>query len=502
MRSVALLLAAALITAACTSADDPPSGEETEPAPATTELTTEEFEEDDSEEAMELESDGSTIGMLLVGDSLPPAQQRHQEGEPVVGTIAPGLEFGDIAIPAQVPTLLLTVVGSCADCAGAASALAPLAEEFGAQAVLLTNDEPTGAIDPAWTVIVDDKAARAFSGRDRPTAIVIDLNGAVLSRIRPFNQSGTEYDEPDLRFALEIATNQMRGRPPGPALEQEAGPDGVPSSFVGVTSDGVAVEVSTETGDVLRRLADPIADADDLAEGFNGIDEATAFGPLVLLNECCEPAAGLLRFAPSLASEPGPDAERTEQAAFAGWETAATENGRWIAISGYTRQIVDLQVEPEQLITDGIAGLGAIQLGSSNGANPDVAWLRDRLGVVYLHRGNTNGVVEIIELKADFQPISRRSFETQGPASAVVVNAAGNIVVVSSAFGSDETIGQVYDIETAELLAEFPLAEGTEDIDYDASGTYLISVDGEGRVTWQGAGLTGDLGTGFISANW
>ena len=123
--------------------------------------------------------------------------------------------------------------------------------------------------------------------------------------------------------------------------------------------------------------------------------------------------------------------------------------------------------------------------------------------MVYLHRGRTPAVVEVIDLNSDRQPISRRAFELVGPAISVDVNADGNLVVVATTFGSDPAAsGEVYDINTGELLAEFPLEDGATSIDYDTTGRFLAYVDGEGTARWQGAGQSGVLGEGFRTIHW
>ncbi len=140
--------------------------------------------------------------VVILGDPLPLAEERHSEVDPVLGAMAPDLSFGDLFIPSRRPTLVLTVVGSCANCVEATNNLTQLAEEFDAVAVLLTSVEPKEPISEPWIVAVDADAAAVLGGRDRPTALVISLDGRVLSRIRPFDRTGATYDDQDLRFGL------------------------------------------------------------------------------------------------------------------------------------------------------------------------------------------------------------------------------------------------------------------------------------------------------------
>lgn len=246
------------------------------------------------------------------------------------------------------------------------------------------------------------------------------------------------------------------------------------------------VEVSSSDGSELNRVAGPEVDDEEF---FQAVVEVVPIpgSDQFIVNECCEPAAGAMYL---VGGWDGVAGDKTGDSYFSGWEVSTRPDGAEIAVSGYTRFHAKLDREI------------LLPLGTSNGSNPDVAWLRDRLGVVFLHRNDTPAVAEIIELDRSGRAISRRSFALAGPASAIDVNAAGDLVVVAAEFGSGSSRGEIYDVDTAAMTASFGLEDGTANLDYDVSGQYLIYVDGEGVARWQGAGQSGVLGTGYINANW
>ncbi len=492
---VGLVLTICLGTS-CGSADSASttsSSGDTSVAPETAETTTAPVPTTDggpdtfeAPEATEISRD-ITLGLT----PLPVATERHQEGEPAVGLIAPSLVAPGVVVPSDQPTLILVAAGSCADCEAAAQRLTSLAAEYDAVAIVI-GPEDTPIMPEPWVVVASDDVARAFGGRARPTALVLGLEGELLSRVRPYNREGTEYDTEDIRFGLQIATNQMRGSKVGQAAsylkEPRLGP--LPDSFFAIEIDGDAVEVNSSTGEVLNRI--PGLGVDDDEEIQSQVFDDLVSIPnsdQLLLSECCEPAAGFM----GLLSGWNDFDLNSRVSGFNAWEVSPGPDGRHLAFSGYVRFVYEVGSEPVG-IDDTI--------GASNGSNPDVAWLRDRLGVAYLHRGNVPAVVEIIEFDADYLPISRRNFELQGPASAFDVNADGNLVVVVNPPAGQAASGQVYDPNTGELMAEFALEAGVFDLDYDVSGRFLAYVDRDGIARWQGGGNSGVLGEGYRAISW
>jgi hypothetical protein len=68
-------------------------------------------------------------------------------------------------------------------------------------------------------------------------------------------------------------------------------------------------------------------------------------------------------------------------------------------------------------------------------------------------------------------------------------------------YDNDLARGIVFE-PTGELVAEFDVEPGSRMGGYDPSGRFLIYVDGEGTVRWQGLGQTGSLGEGYLFASW
>jgi hypothetical protein len=52
------------------------------------------------------------------------------------------------------------------------------------------------------------------------------------------------------------------------------------------------------------------------------------------------------------------------------------------------------------------------------------------------------------------------------------------------------------------LLTSFPVETNSLWGGYDQTGRFLIYVDGDGVVRWQGLGTAGALADGFIFASW
>lgn len=429
--------------------------------------------------------------LTIEGAGLPIASDRQEEADESVGMRAPILTFGELVIPSDRPTLLLVAVGSCADCEAAADNLKSLAPEFDAVAVVIGPADTPDITEP-WLAIRDEDAARAFGGRNRPTAIVIGVDGTVLSRTRPYNRSGVNYDLDELRSGLEIARNQTLkarvGKPIVAVEDQRSGQ--LPDSFFAVQSDGDAVEVDTATGEELNRIpALPSFDEPEIQDQV--FDEVVPIpgSTGLLVNECCEPAAGQITYLQDWADFTRADLEP----GFAGWEVSVSPAGDRFVLSGYQLEIVEVGADRRT---------PRLILGTSDGSNPDVAWLRDRLGVVYLHRGTSPAMVELIEFDDQFRPISRHNFRLQGPASSIDVNAKGQLVVAATDYDRAAVSGQVYDPDSGELVAEFALEDGVKELDYDVTGRYLAYVDGQNIARWQGGGKSGVLGEGYFTVNW
>ena len=89
-----------------------------------------------------------------------------------------------------------------------------------------------------------------------------------------------------------------------------------------------------------------------------------------------------------------------------------------------------------------------------------------------------------------------------GPRDDVDVNADGRFVVVANPSSGQTAKGQVYDPDTAKLVAEFGLETGVFEIDYDVTGRFLAYVDSDGIAHWQGGGESGVLGEGYRTVTW
>ena len=86
----------------------------------------------------------------------------------------------------------------------------------------------------------------------------------------------------------------------------------------------------------------------------------------------------------------------------------------------------------------------------------------------------------------------------------LATQASGNLVSFLHTGTVDRdtaTEGVVFN-PSGELLGTFPVEIGSIFGSYDVSGKFLIYVDEDGAVRWQGRGQSGVLANGFVHATW
>ena len=277
---------------------------------------------------------------------------------------------------------------------------------------------------------------------------------------------------------------------PGPRLA-----DGRPATFVGVTVDDVAVEVDTATGEIVREIASTGNEGGGAATTGNVVVEIwwDPASRRAIVSECCEPAAG--RMIPMTVGDP----YSTDGPGLDAWDAAIDPSGTEVLVTGYVSALSPVaDVDP--------VTIGEMDLDGT-GRRP--AWLRDRRGVVLARNEEFDGELrvgslEIVELDAANEVIIRRRHELGMSVADVDVRADGLLVVLLSAlpganFGDTAL---VVDPDDGSIVTEFGLAAGSASMGYDTTGTFLLFVDGDGTVRWQGRGGSGTLATGFLSADW
>ncbi len=277
--------------------------------------------------------------------------------------------------------------------------------------------------------------------------------------------------------------------------------DGRPVTFIAVTDDYEAVEVDTATGEIVHSFGRR-ADADELASSeeiyANVVDAAwrTRSGESILISECCEPAAGRIAV---LTGGAALSPDYSEEALYA-WAAVPSPRDDRAIVVGYSTGIVEVNgakaVPVAQIVENDGSGIGAI--GWSNDARL-IYWYDQQSG-------------ELVTYDPSGPPEDNQAREPMtwiGPdqwLSGLAAQQSGNLVSFLHTFGPDHgvisTEGIVYSPATAEIIARFPVETGARFGGYETSGKFLLYVDADGEVRWQGKGGTGSLGTGFIFASW
>lgn len=265
------------------------------------------------------------------------------------------------------------------------------------------------------------------------------------------------------------------------------------------------VEVLTATGAVVQRVGGWGADAaESEAPQLLTTVEADGRGSL-WVDDCCEPAFGTF-----YKVDPGQSLDLRNGLAGAfqrtglspqvapGGAIAAYAVGE-IGVGVVTADGVDV-VAPEA-----VAAAVATDAGLDAGTfflSP-VAWLDDDVVVLRFTAGNdealyavdVSGAPEVVagELRFDDAVLD------------VDVRNDGMLVVATvdaAAADAPPVVGRVVDPDSGEQVAVFDLPPGTIDIDYDPTGTFLITVDAASTVTWIGRGETGVIGDRYVAVSW
>ncbi len=280
--------------------------------------------------------------------------------------------------------------------------------------------------------------------------------------------------------------------------------DGRPATFVAITDDYFAVEVDTLTGEILHVFgqtgtAEQMAAAEEMPPNVLVGAWRNRDGSVVGLSDCCEPAAGRL-FYVEAGGDLGDDPYTESQPWNTGWTISPSPADERFASVGYSLEVHD----PGARSTDG-AGVWIDEpsLGFPNGA---AAWTRDGSQLYW-----TTQLKEVTALATHVLAEDEPSHVTVLPwvgvhqfLDGIGTQASGNLVGFLHTYGDTEvaeTEGVVFST-VGEVLANFPVETGSLWGGYDPTGKFLIYVDGENTVRWQGAGQAGSLGDGFIFASW
>jgi hypothetical protein len=279
-------------------------------------------------------------------------------------------------------------------------------------------------------------------------------------------------------------------------------PDGRPATFLAVTDDYHAVEVDTETGAIIHDFgntgtAADLATAEEMPPNVLVGAWRSLHGEVIGLSDCCEPAAGRLFFlgaGVTLGDEPYTSTDEW----YAGWTLSPTLNNTGFVSLGYSLEIG----VPAGPVTS--VWIDEPSLGFPSGA---AAWARDSSALFWTTQLEAVTMLVSLDLLVEL-PNPVTVLEWVGVSQyldGIGSQESGNLVGFLHTRNEDyeivETEGVVFST-SGELLTTFPVETGSSWGGYDASGRFLIYVDGEGEVRWQGLGQSGSLGEGFYFASW
>jgi len=258
-------------------------------------------------------------------------------------------------------------------------------------------------------------------------------------------------------------------------------PGARPSQFVGVTADGALLVVEASTGGVVRELsrkADPRVPHIGEGPSPNSIrDVALSLdGKTVYFTEGPEPACGTVREVP-----------------VAGGVPESVGDGSFVT-SGPGDHFVTSGTCGVRIRHGGkvIATLGAADSGIDNGSP---AWSADGRLVAVGGRGYKGQ-----SFMSAFDLVAGAGFEIRQRGAGVFRLPAfrndGRLVAVQG------DAGRVVRVDDSTVVASFEYGGEVVDQGYDATGTWLLATLADGTVRWFGGGDQGDLGTGYIAADW
>jgi hypothetical protein len=280
--------------------------------------------------------------------------------------------------------------------------------------------------------------------------------------------------------------------------------DGRPATFVAITDDYVAVEVDTSSGEITHTFGQTGTAAEmEAAEEMPPNVLVGAWrvrdGSMIGLSDCCEPAAGRLFFVEDgreLGDDPYSSAAPWNQ----GWSMAPSPTDNRFATLGYSMEIFD----PAQPTENGLGvWIDEPTLGFPSGAP---AWARDGSRLYWIAQlGETTNLATLDLATGVANQVTVLSWVGGNQyLEGIGMQASGNLVGFLHTPGagpSGSTEGVVFSA-TGDLVATFPIEADSWWGGYDPSGRFLIYVDGQGNVRWQGLGQSGLLAAGFIFASW
>jgi hypothetical protein len=283
--------------------------------------------------------------------------------------------------------------------------------------------------------------------------------------------------------------------------------DGRPATFIAVTTRYEAVEVSTETGQIVRSFGTRATAADLETEGEiapNVVDAIwrTADGRYILISECCEPAAGRINLLPP----DGTLSDTYEDSAANKWAALPSPVGANVVLVGYfTTLIGPIEQEECESPVSGACWSGETFLENDGSGIAAIGWNHDGVRVHWYDPESAN----LLTWDSQRDQLLRAPLTWVGDDQSLVGlagQASGNVVSFVHSYGADrqivDTEGVVFSPETGGVVAMFEVPTGSVLGGYEPSGTFLIYTRPDGTVEFQGLGRIGQLGQGFYFASW
>ncbi len=342
----------------------------------------------------------------------------------------------------------------------------------------------------AWAALnfMGDETTEVSSAGDAPTTVAGSAEPTASTTV-PAAES-TDPPSPTTNPNPTVA---------GQVAGESALPANGPNSFFAVQLETFdLVEVRTHTGEILHNFGGwgPLGLDDD---GAGQALQTVAVGPAgtLYVDDCCEPA-----FGSAFALEPPQEFAPDQLSRFEGVAPKISPNGQLIALSRGPSTGVATTLGVDLSTIESPDGEGASMI--------PLAWISDRILAVRA-LGDLADSVVFFDLADPSNPVEIEGTSRNAPGKlhlAAATRADGMLLAAVLRFSPDGSVddgdmwGEVIDPATGEVVAEFDLPDGVNWINYDSSGTFLITSDDEGNVRWFGAGLSGSLGNGYIGVAW
>ncbi len=333
-----------------------------------------------------------------------------------------------------------------------------------------------------------------------------DSNGSPVTSAPPVTTSGATTTtlpattSTRLPITTTTAPAETTASVAPPPLSATQLPDGRPATFVAATDDFRAVEVDTVSGAVIASYG-RVTSEDDLAiaaaeDTYPNVVDAvwrTSDGEWVVVSECCEPAGGVIHYlSDGQVLTPG----IKEGIIFSdGWAVGPSPFSGDVAVLGYFVRVGEVGELP---ITRDAAAADSFPAGVP-------AWSRSGDRVYWLSSGASGTLMNTADLEVgdadSWESLELAWVGGEQWLDGLATQGSGNLVAFLVDAGERSTTGVVF-TPAGELVASFPVEDGSRFGGYDPTGRFLIYVDGEGNARWQGLGRAGLLGDGFVHASW